>query len=193
MTPCMIQSSIPKPLIPGRIHPNNKFTSVEDVMLREAVKKHGTNDWKVVAKELPGRNPRQCKDRWQGYLSPDISNEPWTQYEDEMLVEKYKEFGPKWKYISTFFKNRTDINIKNRWQFRQRRLKKEEMQKSRAVIDDRKCCKNTLHNNTNMKKSLPIPIISQNKFETQDISFENFVFSNDFDEWDQNFYLNPDF
>lgn len=33
---------------------------------------------------MPGRNARQCKDRWEKYLNPDINFQPFTQEEDRM-------------------------------------------------------------------------------------------------------------
>jgi hypothetical protein len=105
-------------------HPKNKFTAAEDELLDQIIEELGTDDWQLIAKQLPGRNARQCRDRWLNYLSPDVGNGPWTPEEEKILVEKYKEFGAAWKHIASFFKSRTDINVKSRWQLMQRRLRK---------------------------------------------------------------------
>jgi hypothetical protein len=105
-------------------HPKSKFTATEDELLGQIIEELGTDDWQLIAKQLPGRNARQCRDRWLNYLSPDVGNGPWTREEELLLVEKYREFGSAWKYIASFFKSRTDINVKNRWQLMQRRLRK---------------------------------------------------------------------
>jgi hypothetical protein len=105
-------------------HPKSKFTAAEDELLGQVVEDLGTDDWQLIARQLPGRNARQCRDRWLNYLSPDVGNGPWTPAEEEMLVEKYREFGAAWKHIASFFRSRTDINVKSRWQLMQRRVRK---------------------------------------------------------------------
>ena len=91
------------------------FTSKEDQILQSLVSNFGTNDWELISQHLPGRTPRQCKERWTNYLSPNVIMKPWTSEEDEFLKSKLAEFGPKWVKISSFFPNRTDIQLKNRW------------------------------------------------------------------------------
>lgn len=109
-------------------HPRSTFTENEDKILRKLVKKYGTYDWQLISNHLPGRNPRQCRDRWKNYLSPEVVNGPWTKDEERLLVVKYEEFGPCWKKIAEFFPTRSDINIKSRWNMMQRRLQKEDLQ-----------------------------------------------------------------
>ena len=109
-------------------HVKNKFAPSEDQKLIDIVKKYNEIDinWEDVAKQLnTGRNSRQCRERWSYYLSPHICKEPWTKEEDDLLLKKYKELGPKWKKLSSFFKSRTDINLKNRWNLLQRKFNKE--------------------------------------------------------------------
>jgi hypothetical protein len=108
-----------------KLHPKTKFTQQEDLNLTDVVRELGTSDWQQVARQMPGRNARQCRDRWLNYLSPDVSNGPWTPAEEQLLIEKYAEFGATWKHIATFFPTRTDINVKSRWQLMQRHRRKE--------------------------------------------------------------------
>lgn len=117
-----------------KTHPRAKFTQSEDELLIQLVENFGTNDWQSISHQMPGRNSRQCRDRWQNYLSPDVVNGPWTPEEEELLVKKYEELGPSWKQIATFFPTRTDINIKSRWHLRERRLKKEDLQMKKALL-----------------------------------------------------------
>ena len=39
----------------------------------------------------------------------------FTEEEDRLLIEKYKELGPRWVKISEFIPGRTGCQIKNRW------------------------------------------------------------------------------
>jgi hypothetical protein len=61
------------------------------------------------------RNARQCRERYKNYLSPQFHNDPWTPAEERLLTEKVKELGQKWSKIATFFKGRSDVNVKNQW------------------------------------------------------------------------------
>jgi hypothetical protein len=74
---------------------------------------------------IPDRNARQCRDRWDSYLSPSVRNGPWTPQEEQLLTELVRQHGSSWKRIATFFPSRTDINVKSRWQLMQRRMRKE--------------------------------------------------------------------
>jgi hypothetical protein len=48
------------------------------------------------------------------YLAMGPNQEPWTEDEDRLLVEKFIQFGPKWAQIALFFRNRSNINVRNR-------------------------------------------------------------------------------
>ena len=100
-----------------------KFTASEDSALQALVKKHGTSDWKLIAEHMPNRTSRQCRERWKYYIAPSlqpgVTNE-WTKEDDQKLLQKYSEIGPKWSQIARFFPTRTDINLKNRYHRLQR-------------------------------------------------------------------------
>jgi hypothetical protein len=103
----------------------SKFTAAEDARLQSLVHDWGTANWHQIAEMMGGgRTTRQCRERWQNYLRGDIINGPWTAEEEELLVEKYAEYGPIWRTIQSFFPARTDIDIKNCWLRRQRRLRR---------------------------------------------------------------------
>jgi hypothetical protein len=65
---------------------------------------------------MDSRNERQCRERWKNYINPSLRSDPWTLEEDQLVVQKYAEFGPKWNKISKFFSNRSDNAVRNRWQ-----------------------------------------------------------------------------
>lgn len=91
------------------------FTKEEDERLITLVKFYGIKNWEAISNMMPFRNVRQCKDRYNNYLSPEINLKPWTKEEDLLLIKKFNEFGQKWVQISQFFKGRSDNNVKNRW------------------------------------------------------------------------------
>ena len=63
-----------------------KFTPEEDDKLREIVEQIGTSSWPNVAKYLKGRTSRQCRDRWNHYLSPQANLTEWSADDEELLL-----------------------------------------------------------------------------------------------------------
>lgn len=112
-----------------RLHPKSKFTPQEDQKLRDLVSRYGENDWVTISKMMGTRNQRQCRERWTNYLSPNICFAPWSSQEDELLKKLHEEIGAKWVKIASYFPNRTDTNIKNRWMVLQRQKKAAENSK----------------------------------------------------------------
>lgn len=94
-----------------------KFSFEEDEKLKYLVKKHGSRKWDIIAREIPGRTGRQCRDRYMNYLVPGFFNGQWSKKEDELLLEKYVEFGSQWSKITKFFPGRSANSLKNRWNY----------------------------------------------------------------------------
>lgn len=95
--------------------PRSYFSKQEDELLTELVAEYGCRAWKIIASKMPGRSTRQCRERYQQYLSPTVSNRPWTDTEDETLVSLVGKHGPSWSFISSHFEQRTPVSLKNRW------------------------------------------------------------------------------
>ena len=114
-----------------RKHHKYMFSKQEDDLLRSLVAEYGDKDWDLISSFIKGRNRRQCRERWKKFLCPSLNNSPWTQEEDDLLKSKVAAFGHKWKFFTQFFVGRTDINIKNRYNF----LKKKEMKMLKNKIN----------------------------------------------------------
>ena len=111
--------------------PLQRWKPEEDKLLIEAVETHGPKNWLKIAKNIPGKTDRQCRDRYTVYLIPGISGEPFTPYEDQIIIEKQRELGNKWTKIAEFLSGRTDVQVKTRFKFLQKCQAKllEEIQK----------------------------------------------------------------
>ena len=141
-----------------KAHPRNHNTGEEDIKLIHIVE--SSNDcvinWKEVARKMKNRNSRQCKDRWEKYLNPNLSVQPWTIEEDNLIKNLYNIHGPKWKLISTFFKNRTDIMIRNRWNALHRKALKKLKSKNNTIC-------NSINSTEQIIKEKNIEILDQNQ------------------------------
>jgi hypothetical protein len=90
-----------------------KFTEQEDSHLRALVGQFGVTNWNLIASQMPGRIARQCRDRWNHYLTPKHSSEQWTPDEDRLLIQRLQHCGPRWSDIAAISPNRKDIAVRN--------------------------------------------------------------------------------
>jgi hypothetical protein len=49
-----------------------RFNPTEDIRLADLVHLHGVNCWQRIAADMPRRNARQCRDRWNHYLAKQV-------------------------------------------------------------------------------------------------------------------------
>ena len=98
-----------------------KFTIDEDNLIKDLVGKFGIKAWGKISLQLPGRTARQCRERYVYYLQPHLVNGPWTEEEEQLLIQKFQQYGSKWAKIATFFESRSDVNLKNHWAAMKRR------------------------------------------------------------------------
>ena len=182
------------PQIPQMVQPKKtsrvKFTSEEDQKLKELVARYGESNWNEVSAKLGTRTARQCRERFKNYLSPSIKNDPWTEEDDKLLKEKYKEYGPKWSLIASFFPSRSDVNIKNHWTRLNNKYnrdhdleaeKRELIQQINMVIESNKKASNISAQNSNPILEEDISNISpdNNKIEYPSFGLPNLPMKND--------------
>lgn len=93
----------------------NKFSPEEDRRLKHIVLNAGNFvDWQVISMEMKNKTARQCRERYNNYLKPGLKKDDWTPKEDEIIWQKYKEFGSRWNVITKFLKGRTGNSVRNR-------------------------------------------------------------------------------
>lgn len=97
-----------------------KFSPEEDSKLLNLVQQYGAKNWIKISQLMETRNPRQCRERYNNYINPNLRKDDWKKEEDDLIEEKVLEFGPKWNKISKFFDNRSDYSIRNRWMMLER-------------------------------------------------------------------------
>jgi hypothetical protein len=106
----------------------SRFTPDEDQRLKSFVESFGTRNWSFISSMMQTRNPRQCKERWELFLSPKVEHREWTKEEDELLLLKRHQYGSQWILICLSFPKRTDVSLKNRWKHLQKIQKEKEQE-----------------------------------------------------------------
>ncbi|CAJ0910656.1 14412_t:CDS:2, partial [Entrophospora sp. SA101] len=90
-----------------------RWSKEEDKMLVEYVDKNGPRNWKDAADYLKIRNPKQCRERWDGHLKFGVNKKPFSR-EEELEIMRLREEGYRWRDIAKKIGNgRTPNSIKN--------------------------------------------------------------------------------
>ncbi|CAD8194382.1 unnamed protein product [Paramecium pentaurelia] len=91
-------------------------------LIRKSREEGKQNKWCRLAnllnqqfKESP-RTGKQCRERWNNHLNPDINRHPWNLEDDIELLEIVKKHQRKWALISKTLKTKRSENaVKNRF------------------------------------------------------------------------------
>ena len=108
----------------------DRFSVAEDSKLLKLVDKFtkaGKSDkidWSRIAKIMKNKTARQCRERWNNYLNPNLKQGEWTPEEDRLLLLKYNEIGTHWNVLAKSFEGRSGNNVRNRFLTLKRRSQK---------------------------------------------------------------------
>ncbi|CAE5966877.1 unnamed protein product [Arabidopsis arenosa] len=106
----------------GSVLKKGPWTSTEDGILIDYVKKHGEGNWNAVQKHTSlARCGKSCRLRWANHLRPNLKKGAFSQEEEQLIVEMHAKMGNKWAQMAEHLPGRTDNEIKNYWNTRIKR------------------------------------------------------------------------
>ena len=100
---------------PNEYTARGSWTQQEDEQLTNAVRQLGAKKWTDIAKFVPTRTSKQCRERWNHRLDPQLKHEPFEAWEDQLIIEKQREIGNRWSVIAHQLPGRSASSVKNRW------------------------------------------------------------------------------
>jgi hypothetical protein len=91
------------------------WTQQEDELLTQAVTQLGPTKWIDIAKFVPSRTSKQCRERWYNRLAPSLKKDPFEPREDKIIIAKQSQLGNRWALIAQSLPGRSPGAVKNRW------------------------------------------------------------------------------
>lgn len=86
--------------------------------------------WIEIAKCFPGKTSDNCRKRWRSKIDPSatkLKRDKWSVEEDDMILKLHSRIGNKWTKLAKMInKNKSDIEIKNRYFYLQKKAKSDE-------------------------------------------------------------------
>ncbi|KAL4475498.1 hypothetical protein ABPG72_013322 [Tetrahymena utriculariae] len=157
------------------------WTPEEDQKVLELSEKYGKN-WGMIAQHIEGKTGKQVRERYINKLDPSIKRSPWTEEEDQKILDMFLEQGPKWSAISNELVGRPENTVKNRFYSHISRiylsddnsyLANRNSDNNQKVKD---ACSNNTKNNPSKKKQIQVKKVAAknlNVMEEDDLGAEH--------------------
>jgi myb proto-oncogene protein len=66
------------------------WTPEEDDALKTAIRVYGARNWSLIAGGIKGRSGKSCRLRWCNQLNPQVIKEPFSEWEDAVIINAHK-------------------------------------------------------------------------------------------------------
>jgi myb proto-oncogene protein len=81
----------------GVVLKKGPWTSAEDAILIDYVRKHGEGNWNAVQKHSGlSRCGKSCRLRWANHLRPNLKKGSFTAEEEQLIAQLHSEMGNRW-------------------------------------------------------------------------------------------------
>eukprot|EP00878_Enallax_costatus_P041833 GHUV01048728.1.p1 GENE.GHUV01048728.1~~GHUV01048728.1.p1 ORF type:complete len:313 (+),score=69.05 GHUV01048728.1:1447-2385(+) len=86
-----------------------------DLLLRTVTQFGNSRRWSEIAKHIPGRTGKQCRERWVNHMNPNSKKGSWDVAEELLLCKWHSILGSHWARITRKLEGRTENAVKNHW------------------------------------------------------------------------------
>ncbi|XP_059653717.1 transcription factor GAMYB-like [Cornus florida] len=152
----------------GVVVKKGPWTSAEDAILMDYVKKHGEGKWNAIRKHSGlFRCGKSCRLRWANHLRPNLKKGAFTAEEERLIIELHAKMGNKWARMAAHLPGRTDNEIKNYWNTRIKRR-----QRAGLPLYPPEVCLQALQENQNASENKAHNVLLQTcDYEIPDVTF----------------------
>ncbi|XP_020551551.1 transcription factor GAMYB isoform X1 [Sesamum indicum] len=165
----------------GSILKKGPWTTAEDAILIDYVKKHGEGNWNAVQKHTGlSRCGKSCRLRWANHLRPDLKKGAFTSEEERLIIELHANMGNKWARMAAHLPGRTDNEIKNYWNTRIKRRQRAGL----PLYPPELCLEGPLENQQSLNScamyggdTRSCDILQSNGYKTPDIMFDSLTYA----------------
>ncbi|KAL5673539.1 hypothetical protein ACJX0J_017845, partial [Zea mays] len=153
------------------------WTSAEDAILVDYVKKNGEGNWNAVQKNTGlFRCGKSCRLRWANHLRPNLKKGAFTPEEERLIIQLHAKMGNKWARMAGHLPGRTDNEIKNYWNTRIKRCQRASLPIYPASVCNQSTNEDQqLSGNFNGGENISNDLLSGNSLYLPDFTSDNFI------------------
>ncbi|CAM0883144.1 unnamed protein product [Alopecurus aequalis] len=153
------------------------WTSAEDAILVDYVKKHGEGNWNAVQKNTGlFRCGKSCRLRWANHLRPNLKKGAFTPEEERLIIQLHSKMGNKWARMAAHLPGRTDNEIKNYWNTRIKRCQRAGLPVYPASVINQSANEDQQGSSDfNCGENLSSDLLNGNRLYLPDFTCDNFV------------------
>lgn len=94
----------------GIVLKKGPWTSAEDAILVDYVKKHGEGNWNAIQRNSGlSRCGKSCRLRWANHLRPNLKKGGFTLEEERLIIELHAKMGNKWARMAAHVSFNTSL------------------------------------------------------------------------------------
>jgi hypothetical protein len=96
------------------LHPTHNIQEIDHLNQLIPPGEPEPSSWEVIAEHFPGRNAKQCRERYFQHSRGERKKRGWTDAEGTMISKLHEMYGKKWTFIASKMPGRSGNDVKVR-------------------------------------------------------------------------------